>query len=347
MPLRCSSASAEMRPAFRGGPVHARVPATSANLGPGFDSLGLALTLHDDVVARVCDGGLDVDVAGEGEALSRDENHLVVRAMRAAFDKLGGQPHGLQLSCANRIPHGRGLGSSAAAIVAGVVLARGLVVGGEQRLPDPDAFALAARLEGHPDNVAACLYGGLTIAWTQERRSRAVRLEVGPALRPVLLVPPFESSTTTARGALPRAVPHADAAHNAARTALLVAAMTGALDGGADDTLLVATEDRLHQPYRAAGLPTTSGLVASLREHGSGGGRLGRRTDRAGAGSRSGRGREIAGGNAAGVALPAARRGPYRGADRRPAARRRRPSNRDQPGITRARGGVAGGDRSV
>ncbi|HEV7203821.1 MAG TPA: homoserine kinase [Jatrophihabitans sp.] len=257
-----------MRAAFRAGPVHVRVPATSANLGPGFDCLGLALGLHDDVVARATDGGLDIDVAGEGEALARDEGHLVVRAMRATFDKLGGQPYGLQLSCANRIPHGRGLGSSAAAIVAGVVLARGLVVGGEHRLPDADAFALAARLEGHPDNVAACFYGGLTIAWTQDRRARAVRAEVSDALRPVVLVPPFESSTATARGALPRTVPHADATHAAARSALLVAALTGALDGAGADTLLAATEDRLHQPYRAANAPATTELIAGLRDRG-------------------------------------------------------------------------------
>src|SRR3954463_37612 len=108
------------RPTFRAAPVRVRVPATSANLGPGFDALGLALTLHDDVVARVTDSGLSVDVAGMGAAtVARNARNLVVRAMRAAFDRLGGRPGGLELVCANRIPHGRGLGSSAAAIVAG------------------------------------------------------------------------------------------------------------------------------------------------------------------------------------------------------------------------------------
>src|SRR6201996_3466331 len=146
-----------MRPAFRGGAVHVRVPATSANLGPGFDALGLALELVDDLVARIGEDGLAIDVAGEGETLPRDEAHLVVKAMRATFDRLGGQPRGLELSCANRIPHGRGLGSSASAIVAGVLLARSLVLGGEQQLGDADVLALASELEGHPDNVAACL----------------------------------------------------------------------------------------------------------------------------------------------------------------------------------------------
>src|SRR6476646_5978571 len=109
-----------MKLAFRAGPVRVQVPATSANLGPGYDSLGLALSLHDDLVARVVDDGGTIDIAGEGEGLDRGEQHLVLRAMRAAFDAMGAQPRGLQLSCANRIPHGRGLGSSAAAIVGGV-----------------------------------------------------------------------------------------------------------------------------------------------------------------------------------------------------------------------------------
>lgn len=254
-----------MKPAFRAGPVHVQVPATSANLGPGFDCLGLALTLHDDVVARVVDSGLSVDVAGEGEGLARDESHLVVRAMREAFTRLGGQPRGIELSCANRIPHGRGLGSSAAAIVAGVVLARALVVGGDAALPDPAAFALAAAIEGHPDNVAAALYGGLTIAWTEGHRARAVRAgDPAPGIRPVVAVPPFESSTAASRQVLPATVPHADAVFTAARSALLVAALTGS----AQDALFAATEDRLHQRYRAAGATDTALLVERLRDAG-------------------------------------------------------------------------------
>jgi homoserine kinase len=251
------------RPAFRGGPVHVRVPATSANLGPGFDSLGLALSLFDDVVARVADDGLVVDVAGEGADVPRDETHLVVRAMRAGFERLGGQPHGLELSCANRIPHSRGLGSSAAAIVAGVVLARALVVGGAERLPDAELLALAAELEGHPDNVAGCLLGGLTVAWT-DTAARAVRLDCDPGIRPVVFVPPFTASTAQARGLLPATVPHADAAFAAGRSALLVAALTGATGA-----LFAATEDRLHQQYRAPAMPQSAELVAVLRASGA------------------------------------------------------------------------------
>jgi homoserine kinase len=250
------------RPAFRAGPVHVRAPATSANLGPGFDSLGLALGLYDDVVARVADAGLVVDVAGEGTDVARDEGHLVVRAMRAAFERLGGQPHGLELSCANRIPHSRGLGSSAAAIVAGVVLARALVLGGAEQLPDAELLALAGELEGHPDNVAACLLGGLTVAWT-EQSARAVRLDCAPGLRPVALVPPFTASTAQARGLLPAEVPHADAAFAAGRAALLVAALTGSVEA-----LFAGTEDRLHQQYRAPAMPQSAELVARLRGSG-------------------------------------------------------------------------------
>jgi homoserine kinase len=251
--------------AFRAAPVRVRAPATSANLGPGFDALGLALSLYDDVVVRVADEGLFVDVAGEGaDSVPRTRRHLVVRALQAGFDALGGQPRGLEVVCANRIPHGRGLGSSAAAIVAGLTAARALVLGGADTLDDDALLALAAELEGHPDNVAACLLGGLTLAWTPaDGPAQAVRLPVSPALRPVVFVPTTSASTAKARKLLPETVPHADAARNAARSALLVHAL--AADPG---LLLAATEDRLHQQYRAASQARTAGLVDALRADG-------------------------------------------------------------------------------
>jgi homoserine kinase len=255
-----------MTPSFRTEQVRVRVPATSANLGPGFDALGLALDLVDDLRARVAGSGLRVDVTGSGEELPRDENHLVVRAMRAAFARLGGQPDGLELACTNRIPHGRGLGSSAAAIVGGILLARALVADGDALLPDAQALALASELEGHPDNVAPALLGGLTIAWLDEAHggtARAVRLECHARVRPVVFVPPFEASTEQARGLLPASVPHADAAANAGRAALLVAALTTA-----PEHLLAATGDLLHQQYRAPAMPASAALVASLRRDG-------------------------------------------------------------------------------
>ena len=252
-----------MKPAFRAGAVHVRVPATSANLGPGFDALGLALSLHDDVVGRVGEDGLVIDIAGEGADLPRDETHLVVRAMRTVFDRLGGQPRGIELSCANRIPHSRGLGSSGAAIVAGAVLARALVLGAERELPDDELLAIASEMEGHPDNVAACLLGGLTIAWTDGAAARAVGLKCDPAISPVALVPPFTASTAQARGLLPATVPHRDAAFVAGRAALLVAALTGS-----PAALMAATEDRLHQQYRQPAMPQSAELLAALRTAG-------------------------------------------------------------------------------
>ncbi|GIJ48868.1 homoserine kinase [Virgisporangium aliadipatigenens] len=244
--------------------VRVRVPATSANLGPGFDSLGLALDRYDEVTARVAPGDVVVEVTGEGAGqLPTGDDHLVVRAMRAAFDALSEPLPGLELSCANAIPQARGMGSSSAAIVAGLLLARELVVDGARRLPDPAVLALASALEGHPDNVAPCLLGGFTIAWTENGEGRAVRLDPHPSIRPVVYVPATRGLTAEARAALPERVPHGDAAFNAGRAALLVHAVTS------DPALLLtATEDRLHQDYRAPGMPHTAELVATLRAAG-------------------------------------------------------------------------------
>ena len=248
---------------FRAAPTRVRVPASSANLGPGFDAFGLALTLYDDVVAQVSDdAGIRVDVHGEGaDAVPRDHRHLVAKAMLRGFDALGGRPRGVDLVCANRIPHGRGLGSSAGAIIAGLLLARALVVGGEERLPDPALLELATSLEGHPDNVAACLYGGVVVAFTRATGEvEVLRLTAAPSIVPVVCVPSSSVPTKKARALLPETVPHADAAFNAARAALLVPALTSRTD-----LLLEATDDRLHQPYRRPAYPRTADLVAKLR----------------------------------------------------------------------------------
>ena len=253
-----------MPPTFRTDPVRVRVPATSANLGPGFDSAGLALALHDFVEVQVVDAGLLIDIAGEGaETLPRTERHLLVKALRTAFKALGGQPRGLEIRCANRIPHARGLGSSAATIVAGVVAARALVLGAQEALDDDAALRLATELEGHPDNVAACLLGGLTLSWTGDDGARAVRLDPSPQLAPVVFVPGSSASTKKARAALPETVPHVDAATNAARASLLPLALTSR-----PDLLMTATEDRLHQQYRAPSQARTATLVQALRAEG-------------------------------------------------------------------------------
>jgi homoserine kinase len=248
-------------------PVQVRVPATSANLGPGFDSFGLALGLHDLVRAEVTESGLRIEVTGFGEETAGfGDRHLVVRAMRVAFDRLGEQPPGLALRCDNAIPHGFGLGSSAAAIVAGLLAARAL--GGElgcDRLPDAAVLRLATELEGHADDVAACQHGGLTIAWAYGESVRSTSMAPLPGLKPVLCVPPVPHSTEVARSVLPSTVSHADAARNAARAALLVAALCGQAPRGGAGWLFDATEDFLHQPYRAGSMPETARLIGALR----------------------------------------------------------------------------------
>jgi homoserine kinase len=259
---------------FVAGPVTVRVPATSANLGPGFDSFGLALGLYDVVTARVTAEGLAIEVSGAGaDTAGAGEQHLVIRAMRTAFAHLGAQPPGLALSCANAIPQGFGLGSSAGAIVAGLLAARALAGdAGQAGLTDEDILHLATRMEGHPDNVAACLAGGLTIAWDPgsgspdargagaARAARVARLTPLPGIGAVLCVPGVPVLTSAARAVLPPEVPHAAAAANSARAALLVAALTGR-----PDLLMDATEDFLHQRYRAAAMPATAALIDALR----------------------------------------------------------------------------------
>jgi homoserine kinase len=251
-------------------PVTVVVPATSANLGPGFDSLGLALTLHDSVAARLTESGLEVQVTGVGAdyAWRAAEKHLVIQAMQAGFAAIGDEPPGIAISCRNEVPQGFGLGSSAAAIVAGLLAARALAasraaVRPAAVLPDASVLRLACEMEGHADNVAACLAGGLTITWAGPGGPQVVRLTPVRELAPVLCVPAIPVATRTARNALPEQVPHADAAANSARTALLITALTGR-----PDLLLAATEDFLHQRYRAPVMPGTATLLDALRDAG-------------------------------------------------------------------------------
>jgi homoserine kinase len=245
--------------------VTVQTPATSANLGPCFDSLGLALNLHDTVTAQVLPAGVEVQVSGvnAGE-VGRSEGHLVIRAMRAAFSAMGAQPPGIGIICRNEVPQGFGLGSSAAAIVAGVLAARALRgPDGAVALPDAKVLQLAAEIEGHPDNVAACLLGGLTVAWAGEAGLQVARLTPLAGLAPVLCMPPEPLATERARQALPVQVPHAAAAANSARAALLIAGLTGR-----PELLFDGTEDFLHQPYRAAAMPATATVLARLRSAG-------------------------------------------------------------------------------
>lgn len=248
------------------GPVRISVPATSANLGPGFDCLGLALDLRDRLEAEVLDTGLVVEVAGEGAAeVPLTERHLVVRALRVGLDALGVTVPGLRVSCHNALPHARGLGSSSAAVVGGLALARALVADGAERLDDLALFGLAADLEGHPDNVAPAALGGFVISGREADGSFfAIPAPVDARLSAVAFVPTQGVSTQVARGLLPAQVPLVDAAANASRAALLVAALAGA-----PERLLLATEDRLHQQYRAPAMPASFALVGDLRAAGA------------------------------------------------------------------------------
>lgn len=249
--------------------VAVEVPATSANLGPGFDCLGLALGLTDRIEACFIAGSaVTVEVVGEGAGrLPTDDSNLVARIVRtglAAFDESGElAARGLELRCVNAVPQSRGMGSSAAAIVGGLVVAAHLAEVADA-VSDAEIIALATRLEGHPDNVAPGVLGRATIAWMQSSEvgpvGRATRFAVHPGIAPVMVIPASEASTAKARGALPASVPHADAAFNVGRSALLVHALSA--DPG---LLLEATEDRLHQQQRRSVYATSMDLVEHLR----------------------------------------------------------------------------------
>jgi homoserine kinase len=247
-----------------GRSVTVKVPATSANLGPGFDTLGLALALYDELTVTVTAGsGVTVDVIGVGAGeVPTDESNLVVRSIQHAFDHYKQKMPGLHLEAHNNIPHGRGLGSSGAAIVSGIMAAKGLLEGTVDIDAD-DLLTLATELEGHPDNVAPAIFGGLTIAWTTPEGPKAKKLIVHRGVSPVVCVPAATMSTALARSLQPTSVPHADAVFNVSRSALLIAALIQS-----PELLLEATEDKLHQDYRASAMPETNSLIQVLRKHG-------------------------------------------------------------------------------
>lgn len=244
--------------------VRVRVPATSANLGPGFDALGLAMAHYDEIEVKALGAAdVSVQVTGEGAGeLPDGEDHLVVRAIRAALDEVGAPQVGLALTCTNTIPHGRGLGSSASAVVAGILAAR-MLIAEPEALSNTVAFRIASAFEGHPDNAAPAILGGATVAWTTPGGPHATRLPLHERVVPVVLVPGYRCATSTARGVLPDHVPHADAAFGAGRAALLVQALCHR-----PELLFDATEDRLHQHYRAAVMPGSWELIKALRAAG-------------------------------------------------------------------------------
>jgi homoserine kinase len=251
----------------RSSSVLVRVPASAANLGPGFDTLGLALGLHDEIEASTADDGLVVEVSGEGEGtVPLTADHLVIRSLLATCEAFGTRLPGLRVRCRNAIPHGRGLGSSAAAAVGGAVVAAALL-GREIEAERDTLLQVAASMDGHADNAAASLLGGFVVAWKYSGggadRFGVARLEPFAGLRPVALVPQERSATAVTRRLLPERVSLADAAFTASRTALAVCAFTAQ-----PDLLFTATEDRLHQPYRREAYPASAELMDRLRERG-------------------------------------------------------------------------------
>ncbi|CAN2180204.1 ThrB Homoserine kinase [Candidatus Nanopelagicaceae bacterium] len=254
------------KPTFKANPIQVQVPATSANLGPGFDSFGLALGMHDRYVAQILDdAGLDIDVTGEGaDDVPRSDKNLLVKAMFKGFDFLGGKPKGVAVRALNVIPHGRGLGSSASAIVGGLSLARALVLTGSDKMSDEKLLQLATDMEGHPDNVAAALFGNAVVAWQEDQHGKnvaqAISLNVDIRIRAIAFIPSTAVATAKARKMLPETIPHRDAARNSANSALLVHALTSR-----PDLLFRATEDFLHQSYRSEAMPASFVLLNKLR----------------------------------------------------------------------------------
>lgn len=238
------------------------VPASTANLGPGFDCLGLALALRNTVELYEAKQGLEIDVEGEGEdRIALDTTNLIVRAAEAVFAKVGRRPEGLRVHAVNGIPIGSGLGSSSAAIVGGVAAANALVDG---RLGRDELLRLAHELEGHPDNVAAALFGGLTLVSASGEELLARALPV-PALKVALALPEVRLSTAEARAALPAQVALKDAVFNIGRALFTVQALTQ----GDYDLLRFAMADRLHQPYRKALIPGFDAVVMEARKAGA------------------------------------------------------------------------------
>ena len=248
--------------------VKVTVPGSSANLGPGFDTLGIALSIYDTVEVEVTESGLEVEIFGEGaDDLPRDSSNLVVRAIQSGLTAADVSAPGLRVVCHNTIPQSRGLGSSASAAVAGVVAANALA-----GFPlDEDAVVqLSSEFEGHPDNAGASALGGAVVSWTdipvdgQSKPSyRAVRIPVDESIKAVALVPDFHASTNAVRKVLPSHVTHTDARFNVSRTAVMTAALQHH-----PQLLFEGTRDRLHQPYRADVLPVTAEWVNRLRNRG-------------------------------------------------------------------------------
>ena len=244
--------------------VRVRIPASVANLGPGFDVLGVAVRMHLEIEIEPRRDSVEIMVEGEGaEQLAADESNLVVHSMNVFFDHVGRRPPGYAVRIKNPIPLGSGLGSSAAAVVGGLFAARAVT---GRTVPQAEMVQMATDVEGHPDNVLPALLGGLVIAYRAASEDlRYYRIEPSDRLVPVLAVPGEGFSTAAARKDLPDKVPFADAQFTASRAALLVAAM---ISGAGADVLADAMSDRLHEPHRLQLMPESAAVHAELRDAG-------------------------------------------------------------------------------
>lgn len=245
--------------------VKVRVPATVANLGPGFDALGAAVRMHLEIEIEPRRDSIDIQVEGEGaEQLPQDETNLVIRSMNEFFDHVARRPPGFAVKVKNPIPLASGLGSSSAAVVGGLFAARALT---GRTVPQSEMVSLATRIEGHPDNVMPALLGGLVVCYRGQLDSdlRYFRLEPSDRLVPILAVPAKGFSTAEARKALPDDVSFSDAQFTASRAALLVAAVTS---GAGADVLADAMDDRLHEPHRLKLMPETAAVHMEIKDAG-------------------------------------------------------------------------------
>jgi homoserine kinase len=244
------------------------VSASSANLGPGFDSIGVALNLCDEIVVETTDSDLVVHVEGEGaDQVSFGPDHLVVRAVNRGLQAIGVRAAGLSVRCRNAIPHSRGLGSSAAAVVGGLAAVNGIVAQvNSTSLSKTQLIQLASEFEGHPDNAGAAVLGGAVVSWIDHSSAEPVHsaapLRLHPEIQLYLAIPQERSSTEETRVLLPAQVSHEDARFNVSRAALLVLALTER-----PDLLMAATEDVLHQPQRAPAMRASAEYLRLLRRH--------------------------------------------------------------------------------
>ena len=241
------------------------IPATSANLGPGFDCMGVALNVYNTIEVEEVGEGLQIETNDPLNRIPLNENNLIYKSMKAVFDIVGYTPKGLRIVQTNDIPMTRGLGSSAACIVGGVFAANQIV---KQKLNFSDLSLLAAKLDGHPDNTTPAIMGGIAVAVLEEKELFHVKLDIPDNIKFAAFIPDFTLSTAKARKILPQRISHKDAVFNVGRAALLLASLIN----GNFENLSCAFKDRLHQPFRRKLIPNMDKILSESMQCGARGG---------------------------------------------------------------------------